>query len=410
MSGAVNANAVEINGIYYNLMSDMTAEVTYPNNGRYSLDIEIPSKIDYNGVSYEVTKIGSCAFLNCYSLTSIKIPNSVKSIGGSAFRYCISLPTIDIPNSVTSIGGEAFYACSGLTSVTIPNSVTTIEYSTFWGCSILNNIIIPSSVTSIGYRAFASCHNLTTIKIPNSITSIGNEAFEGCNALTHVTIPNSVTSIGNSAFWNCSGLTSINIPSSVTNIGSGAFGYCSNLSSINVEKDNLIYDSRENCNAIIETSTNTLIKGCKKTKIPNSVMNIGIAAFQACTGMTSITIPNSVKSIGDRAFSECDDLLSIISEIQSPFEFSGDVFTDYSKPTLTVPAGTKAAYQATKYWSLFMNIAEADGVNDIGNTTSFSRTYDVYNMKGNGVRIKVSSLDRLSPGVYIIDNKKIIKK
>ena len=129
--------------------------------------------------------------------------------------------------------------------------------------------------------------------------------------MASVTIGNSVTSIGKCAFYGCSGLTSVTIPNSVTSIRQGAFGSCSGLTSIKVESGNSVYDSRENCNAIIETATNTLISGCKKTIIPNSVTSISWYAFYECSGLTSVTIPNSVTSIGDGAFEHCTGLTSV---------------------------------------------------------------------------------------------------
>lgn len=125
--------------------------------------------------------------------------------------------------------------------------------------------------------------------------------FEGCSGLTSVVIPNSVTSIGERAFSSCR-LTSVVIPDSVTSIGSDTFSSSFVLASITVDENNTKYDSRDNCNAIIETETNTLIAGCKNTIIPNSVTSIGSSAFDNCSSLTSIEIPNSVTSIGSSAF------------------------------------------------------------------------------------------------------------
>ena len=161
---------------------------------------------------------------------------------------------------------------------------------------------------------------LTTASIPEtvtydgttySVTSVGEMAFRHCLSLTSITIPNSVTSIGDWVFAYCTSLTSVTIPNSVTSIGSGPFSYCSSLTSMVVESGNTKYDSRENCNAIIETATNTLIAGCQNSTIPNSVTSIGSGAFQYCSSLTSVTIPNSVTSIGDYAFSDCSALTSI---------------------------------------------------------------------------------------------------
>ena len=236
------------------------------------------------------------------------ISNSVTSIGESAFNGCSGLISITIPNSVTSIGNGAFSGCSDLTYVSLGQNVTSIGNETFFGCTSLTSIIIPNSVTRIGAGAFYNCSSLTTVTFNNSMTSIGGSAFRNCSSLTSVNFGNSVTGINNSAFNGCSGLTSIIIPKSVTSIGLRVFQGCSNLTSIIVEENNSNYDSRDNCNAIIETASNTLIAGCKTTIIPNSVTSIGESAFNGCSGPTSITIPNSVVSIGIEAFYGCSGL------------------------------------------------------------------------------------------------------
>ena len=281
--------------LYYSITSLSTVEVT---SGHYVSDsIIIPSQVTYNGTNYSVTSIGNEAFSWCSSLTNITIPNSVTSIDVDAFRKCSSLTSITIPNSVTSIGCGAFSGCSSLTSITIPDSITSINDTTFCNCSSLTSITIPNSVTSIGYDAFFGCSSLTSIEIPNSVTSIGCGAFSGCSSLTSIEIPNSVTSIVlGDDYW----YEDYNI-----------FANCPNLASIIVQPGNIRYDSRDNCNAIIETSTNTLIAGCKNTTITNSVTEIGDYAFKQCSSLISIEIPNSVTSIGSFAFSSCSSLTSI---------------------------------------------------------------------------------------------------
>jgi len=162
------AEAVEIDGIWYNLVSKAkVAEVTYypsldlaswypgTSNNFYTDAIVIPEMVTYNEVDYQVTGIGSDAFHGS-SITSITIPNTVKSIGRQAFIYCYSLTSVIIPNSVTSMGGGAFWECTKLTSVTISNNVTSLWY-TFQDCSSLTSVRIPNSVTRIRERSFSHC-------------------------------------------------------------------------------------------------------------------------------------------------------------------------------------------------------------------------------------------------------------
>ena len=165
-------------------------------------------------------------------------------------------------------------------------------------------------ITSIGDYAFMGCTGMTEMTLPNSVTSIGDNAFEGCSCLTEMTLPSSVTSIGDNAFEGCSGLTELTLPSSVTNIGVDAFS-SNGLEKITVDRGNKHYDSRGNCNSIIDTETNTLIAGCKNSVIPNSVRSIGDSAFEGCSGLTELTLPNSVTSIGYAVFQGCTGLTKI---------------------------------------------------------------------------------------------------
>ena len=365
-----------------------------------------------------VTSIGYGAFLGITSLTSITIPNSVTSIGDFAFD-CTSLTSLDIPNSVTSIGEGAFAGCIGLTSVNIPNSVTEISYRAFWNCTGLTSVNIADIAAWCGiefqgesnplyyaHHLYLNGTEVTDLEIPNSVTHISFETFSGCSSLSSITIPNSVTFIGGQAFSGCSGLASITIPNSVISISSSSFSGCSGLTSITVESGNPNYDSRNDCNAIIETATNTLVAGCMNTiilnsvtaignyafsghtsltsitipnsvtsigesafsgcsgltsiTIPNSVTSIGWGAFYSCTGLTSITIPNSVTSIGNWAFPHCTGLTSVtclatIPPVTYLNTFPSEI-TDQT--TLYVPRASLTAYQTADYWENFSRIVE----------------------------------------------------
>ena len=196
--------------------------------------------------------------------------------------------------------------------IIIPDSVTRIGDRAFDGCKSLKSIVIPDSVTQIGKEAFDGCESLQSIVIPDSVTQIASDAFGWCERLQSIVIPDSVTQIGEGAFSYCSSLKSINIPDSVMQIGDGAFTGCKNMQSIEVSKGNAIYDSRNNCNAIIETKSNILVAGCCQTTIPDSVTQIGSHAFSGCKSLQSIVIPDSVTQIGDMAFYYCSSLQAIV--------------------------------------------------------------------------------------------------
>ena len=339
------ANKVWIDGIWYELNEETKeAKVTHSGNDeeKYQGEVVIPEIVVCRGEKYVVTSIGSKAFEYCIGLTSIIIPESVTSIGVKAFEYCIGLISITIPESVTSIGPSAFtgtawydkcpdgviyigkvlYQYKGTmpenTSIKVKEGIICIDRRAFQFCSGLISITIPESVTSIGDYAFCDCKGLTSITIPESVTSIKFCAFRGCSGLTSITIPESVTSIGWGAFDGCIGLTSITIPENVTKIDSCAFKGCIGLTSIIVADKNPQYDSRNDCNAIIETKTNKLITGCAKTIIPENITSIGWGAFDGCVGLTSITISENVTKIESCAFRGCSGLTSIIVADKNP--------------------------------------------------------------------------------------------
>ena len=284
---------------------------------------------------------------------------TVTSIGNSAFLYYFYLTSLSLPNSLTTIGNSAFAYCSGFTGdLIIPNSVVTIEESAFFTCYSFNGDLV----------------------LGNSVTTIGDYAFNSCDGLHGV----------------------LNIPSSVESIGSIAFRYC-NFSGITVDSANPVFDSRDNCNAVIVTETNELIIGCLNTvipntvtaigedafcglaltsidipnsvtrigagayafcfsatgdlTIPNSVEFIGAGAFTQCTGLDgTLTIGESVKFIGDYAFRQCGGFTRAVSLATVPPELGNEpgwncvVFQQFGCQTLTVPFGCVAAYQNSAWY------------------------------------------------------------
>lgn len=266
---------------------------------------------------------------------------------GSQTAYVVA------PNT-TNMSWDGYYTPVG--DIVIPDII--YHYEDWSGA-------LPYNVVGISGGAFYLCEGMTSVTIPNSVTNIGPSSFEGCSSLSSITFGNNVTTIGASAFRGCSDLTSITIPASVTNLPSeNPFEGCSNLMSIIVSTDNTVYDSRNNCNAIIETSSNTLITGCNNTIIPSSVTQIGGLAFCFCRSLTSIYIPESVTTIGRQAFKFCLGLTAIYIQSDIPPELVGGVFVFDGVNTnvsVCVPCGSIASYQSLSGWSRFNNYQEYFG-------------------------------------------------
>ena len=258
----------------------------------YGTTLETKFEFEYKNDGYEITKYNDTKENVIIPSKINKIP--VISIGRITFAFHNTLRNITIPNNITKIGTDAFSYCKSL------------KYNEYGNCLYLGNEENPYLVL-----VKAKDESITEATISNNTKFIMNNAFRYCKSLQNIAIPNSVIAIGYSAFYGCIFLQSITIPSSVSSIGECVFSNCSSLTTIIVDKNNKYYDSRENCNAIIETSTNKLIRGCQTTIIPCSVTSIGEGAFCGCSSLKCIIIPNSVTSIENNAFFCCNHLQSI---------------------------------------------------------------------------------------------------
>lgn len=228
------------------------------------------------------------------------IPTDIINIGDYAFYHCVTLASVTLPNSLVNIGASAFAYCSNLNNINIPSSVTTIEDSAFEGCGSLNAVYITDLAAwcSINFGSSQS----------NPLLHVGN-LYLNNSLVENLSIPNTITRVNSFAFYGADCIKNLTIPATITSLGSLVFAACSNIESIVVDSGNTTYYSQNNC--LIETSSKTLILGCKNSIMPSDVTAIGYGAFYGCTGLTSITIPNSVTSIGAMAFYACTGLTSI---------------------------------------------------------------------------------------------------
>lgn len=280
-----------------------------------------------------------------YGSPSTIIPPDIEVIGDEAFSFCESIKEIVIPSNVKVIGRCAFAGCKNLKSISIPDSVSEIRDEAFLGCKNIHSVIIPKNVRSIGHDVFGSCHYLSSISvdenntyfdsrdccnaiiktanntliagcstttIPTTVIEVGDSAFFKCQELKSVKIPNGVKRIGYNAFEQCHNIKTIFISATINVIEYSAFCKCENIVSIVVDKENNKYDSRGNCNAIVETNSNTLVVGCNNTIIPSSITSIGAHAFCGRKKLVSIALPKYIKEIRENAFNFCESLNHII--------------------------------------------------------------------------------------------------
>jgi len=364
-------------------------------------DITIPTTL--GGLT--VTEIGSFAFKECTSLTSVVIPNSVTNIDGDAFRDCTNLNNISIGSGVTSFYGR-FYGCNKLTTINV--SSNNRKYSSLDGIVYNKDLtsiicyppgksgpfVIPVGVRGIGMYAFTDCNGLTSVSFPSNV-SIGYYAFCGCNNLTSVSIESG--QINSFAFFQCSELTNVNLGNGVTRLNyepmygtdSPSFEECSKLTAINVSSDNYVYSSIDG--VVYNKSMDTLIcypegKSGGSFIIPDSVTSIGDYALRSCKGLTSVSIPDSVTTIGYAAISNCTNLtnLTIGSGVNLIRDYAFNrctgLNTIYAFPS-AAPAASSSTFENVPSTVVVCTQNGATGY-DLGQWASFNKIESIISVTG----------------------------
>ncbi len=437
-------------------------------------------------------------------VTTVKFPGGLTSIGYGMFTYTTKLKELNLAGTqVKTINGNAFRN-SGITTVYLPPTLTEIVNSAFWDCSDLevirvdvgnktydsrdkcnaviktatnklvmggNKTVIPRTVKFIGESAFRGRAKLTSLGLHEAVEEIESFAYAGCTALKSAFIPAGVRYVGRGVFIRCENLKyinvdeknerydsrfdcdaiietqsatlragcsstiipgdiltiyeyafeginieSINIPASVTTIDERAIYNCALLGSITVDEKNSVYDSRDNCNAIIKTKTNELIVGCYNTVIPNGVKSIANYAFEEVGHLGDVIIPPSVTSIGDYAFKGSfltgvylppsitsigkyafawnSGMKEIVACMTTPPTIAETTFTSdiVENAKLIVPPDTKAKYQAAEYWKKFKTIEEGTRGGQCGPNAFWTMLNGGVNITGTGAMYEYSNV------------------
>lgn len=362
----------DANGVVYQLYAieeceyeDSAYAVVIPDEGYQFMDtISIPATIKDGDSLFVVQAIKEKAFKDCRGLECFKLSEKINYISDSTFYGCTKLTEINLSSSVTYVSKTAFSGCTGVyrlvlncyqisewfssirnqitevvlgedvymlkdgafyefrnvQSINLPSRLSSIKANAFKGWNSLKSIYIPASVSEISPLAFASCPALDIIQVDEGnflydsrnncnavIEKFTNKLVFGCS---ETVIPNTVKEIGEKAFYGTD-LRTINIPASVVKIGSEAFNYCSQLESITVDEGNTKYDSRNNCNAIVEKETNRIVYGCYKTVIPENVSGIAPKAFAGVSKPINVRLPETFAQVDKQAFHDCTGLNSI---------------------------------------------------------------------------------------------------
>ncbi len=377
-------------------------------------------------LGYPVTEISYDAFLNCDTMKSIIIPETVSCIRSQAFYDCDNLVDIIIPDSVEYIEFSTFYGCDNLKNVYFGSKISRIEYGAFTDCKNLSEITFSSNIDNIQENAFFGCKNLTKINfeqdlaswlnisfgncwsnplkygadlyikndllegyvvIPEGITCIKDNAFVSYDNITCVEIPNSVTTIATDAFAGCDKLKNIIIPESVKKIGNGNFNYCYGL---------VVYYrgiSSENWNKIEIGSGNSCLTSGKRYYLPGrcgndtkwdfskGVLTISgknktyvfsspneYSWYSLKDAITSIVIGNGITEVGEFAFFNYPNVKSVV--IPGSLTNIGQSMFQYciSLKSIEIPNGvTSIGDRAFSACQSLERVIIGNGVENIGN-------------------------------------------
>ena len=348
----------------------MTAKIGDGTNAAVAVGTAGPVTLPSEVKGFSLTSIAANAFKNCNAITEITIPAGM-AVESGAFSGNTALATVrSLSLEAYDIAADAFDAdtYSHATLLVAVNQADAFAAAQGWKQFKTIGGFIPEGLTEFSVKNAEGLTLNYIVKDREAMTvEVGKKESWGYSTILSpldngpLIIPAEVlgcrvVGIADNAFSARNYLTSLSIPSTVTTIGN-AFGGCSGITTVTVDADNPVYDSRNGCNAIIETATNKLVVGFKTTVIPGSVTTIGTYAFSNC-GLTRIVIPATVTYINRDAFFNITNACKFIAESSAPIACDEEAFDVRSGNELYVPQGAIATYQAAQGWKAFSTIRE----------------------------------------------------
>lgn len=409
VAGAVSASALcasaysfEKDGVYYNITSDNTVEVTFrdKNNnlyGTYSGDLVIPQTVENEGTTYTVTAIGANAVRKCFdNLKSVTMPATITTIGSAAFSECTAITTITLPDQLEKIDNYAFNSCARLAEIKWGSSLKTTGSGVFMYCWSLTDVALPEGLVTVGQNLFQNCFNLKTVSIPASATELKQSPFRDCSHIVAITVAE-----GNPNYSSADGIlynkdkteliqynggrnaTSFTIPDGVKTLAYYSFAADSTLTDVTISAsvetiyNTAFYKSPKLENVTIGKSVKLIGKqaflgtALKSVVVPDAVTEIQDQAFSTCDNLETVTLGTGVTTLGNKAFEKAPNVKRVTVNAAVPPTCGKVLFEDavYTAASLYVPTASVEAYKAAEMWSNFTNISAAgtsgiDGIAD----------------------------------------------
>ncbi len=457
LSGAVGANAqsITVDNINYNVTNVRSRTVSLAPNYRspYKGDFVIPAQVTdtTTNITYTVTAISDYCFASSGpQITSITMPNTIKSVGAQvapgcsalrkvvfsdqletmgsgAFAACAVLDSVYLPNSLKTLGSQAFSSCSNLKVVSLGTGIEEIPMMCFYG-SAITAVNLPDNIKTVGNSAFGYCRNLKSVHFGKGVQTLGDNLFGSCDSLATLTVdadnayltaqdnvlynkaqdtlyfrlaatpgtsfevPSTVKVLRQWAFA-ANKLTSITLPSGLTTISRAAFERCP-ITSINLPEslDSLGLQAFNYCSQL------------KEVVVPKNIKYLADQTFYGCTSLEQVTLPASLKNVGSYAFNRDTALKQITVNAVTPPTVGSSAFdqVEVANVKLAVPEGSESLYKAADVWKDFNIVATPTAINQV-RVAAAKADGKMFNLAGQQVNSNYK-------GVVIVNGKKLLNK